>query len=120
MPIIKSAKKRVRQTRKATARNARVKKSLRSTLKSFTKKPAATSLSKAQSAVDVAVKKGLMHPNKAARKKRQLAAAAKTAGVKLEKKAAKKTAAASNPTAKKAPAKKPAAKKSPAKKTGKK
>lgn len=122
MPIIKSAKKRAKQTRKATVRNARTKKGLRGSLKSFFKKPSSSSHSKAQSNLDKAVKKGLVHKNKAARKKRQLAAAAKKAGVKPAA-APKKTAtkpAAKKPAAKKASAKKPAAKKAPAKKTTKK
>ncbi len=106
MPIIKSAKKRVKQTRKATTRNARTKKTLRGALKSFIKKPASASHSKAQSALDKAAKKGLVHKNKVARKKRQLAAAAKKAGVKVTKKAA----AAKKTVAKKAPAKKVAKK----------
>ena len=38
MPIIKSAKKRVKQTQKATVRNAKTKRSLRSALKAFVKK----------------------------------------------------------------------------------
>lgn len=113
MPIIKSAKKRVKTTRKATVRNARTKRSLRSALKAFGKKPSSKGHSSAQSALDKAAKKGLVHKNKVARKKRQLAAAAKKAGVKVEKKAVKATA---KPAAKKAPAKKPAAKKAPAKK----
>jgi len=108
MPIIKSAKKRVRQTRKATTRNAKTKRSLRTALKGFTKKPSSKGHSEAQSALDKAAKKGLVHKNKVARKKRQLAAAAKKSGVKVEKKAAK---AAPKTAAKKAPAKKPAAKK---------
>lgn len=113
MPIIKSAKKRVKTTRKATARNARTKRSLRSALKSFVRKPSASGKSKAESNLDKAAKKGLVHKNKVARKKRQLATAAKKAGVKpVTKKAAAKKAA----PAKKAPAKKPAAKKPAAKK----
>jgi ribosomal protein S20 len=104
MPIIKSAKKRVKQTRKATARNARTKRSLRSALKSFVRKPSSSGHSKAQSNLDKAAKKGLVHKNKVARKKRQLAKAAKAAGV-------KHTA-----SAKKATPKKTAAKKAPAKK----
>lgn len=115
MPIIKSAKKRVKQTRKATVRNARTKRSLRSALKSFVRKPSATGHSKAQSNLDKAAKKGLVHKNKVARKKRQLAAAAKKAGVKPT--ASAKKTVAKKPAAKKAaPAKKPAAKKAPAKK----
>ena len=89
MPIIKSAKKRVKTTRKATARNARVKKNLRGAMKSFSKSTNSKNHSAAQSALDTAAKKGLMHKNKVARKKRQLAQAAKKAGTKVEKKAVK-------------------------------
>jgi len=113
MPIIKSAKKRVRQTHKATVRNAKTKRTLRTSLKNFTKKPSSTGHSEAQSSLDQAYKKGLVHKNKVARKKRQLAAAAKKAGVKVEKKTAKATP---KTAAKKAPAKKPAAKKPATKK----
>lgn len=131
MPIIKSAKKRVRVARKATVRNAKTKRSLKTALKSFhasltSGKKAEEAHAKAQSALDTAVKKNVMHKNKVARKKRQLAAAAKKAGVNPTKKAAaKKTATKKAPakkttaksTAKKAAPKKPAAKKTPAKKT---
>lgn len=118
MPIIKSAKKRVRQTNKAKVRNDVSRKSLRVAIKKLqsslaTKKNASLSLSAAQSNIDQAVKKGLMHKNKAARKKSQLAAAAKAAGVKLEKSAPKVKQvvkkAAAKPIAKKAVLKKPAA-----------
>lgn len=115
MPIIKSAKKRVKQTRKATVRNAKTKRSLREALKGFTSKPDGKSLASAQSNLDKAAKKGLMHKNKVARKKRQLAAAAKKAGVKPAASAKKAAPAKKAPV--KAPAKKPVAKKAPAKKT---
>jgi small subunit ribosomal protein S20 len=135
MPIIKSAKKRVRVARKATVRNVKTKRGLKSALKSFhaavTGKSSKTAdaLSKAQSALDKAGKKGVMHKNKVARRKKQLAAQAKAAGVKVtakkaaskpatKKPATKKTTAkpatkktASKTTTKKAPAKKPATKK---------
>jgi len=130
MPIIKSAKKRVKVTKKATIRNVKTKRSLKAALKNFhaslTGKGAAEAHAKAQSNLDKAGKKGVMHKNKVARKKKQLAAAAKKAGVKTAgtakttkkaapaKKAAPKSAAkktAAKPAAKKAPAKKPAAKK---------
>lgn len=108
MPIIKSAKKRVKQTKKATARNAKTKRNLKSAIKAFTKslgsKGSASAHKKAQSAVDTAAKKKLIHKNKAARKQRQLAAAAKKAAGASKAKTAKK----------------PAAKKSPVKKTPKK
>ena len=126
MPIIKSARKRVRTTKKATVRNAKQKRSLKEAVKGFTKSLGGSKASdahkKAQSSIDKAVKKNLMHKNKAARKQRQLAAAAKKAGVKptaSAKKAAPKTAvkkAAPKAAPKKVAAKKPAAKKAPAKK----
>ncbi len=116
MPIIKSAKKRVKTTRKATVRNARTKRSLRSALKSFVRKPSASAKTKAESNLDKAAKKGLVHKNKVARKKRQLAKAAKSAGVK-QSASAKKTAPKKSAPAKKSAAKKPATKKAPAKKT---
>lgn len=104
MPIIKSAKKRVKTTKKATARNARTKKSLRSAFKLFSKSTTSKNHSAAQSALDKAAKKGLLHKNKVARKKRQLAAAANKAGTKPA--AATKKAIAKKPSTKKAPAKK--------------
>jgi ribosomal protein S20 len=111
MPIIKSAKKRVRVARKATVRNSKTKRSLKSALKLFAKSPSSKSHSAAQSNLDKAAKKGVIHKNKAARLKKQAAARAKASGVKP---AAKKAAA--KPAAKKTAAKKPAAKKAPAKK----
>lgn len=122
MPIIKSAKKRVRTAEKAAIRNSKTKRTLKGALKAFHKvvtgggKTAETH-SKAQSAVDTAAKKGLIHKNKAARQKAQLAKAAKAASTeapKAKKAAPKKAAApkaAAKTVAKKAPAKKPAAKK---------
>ena len=120
MPIIKSAKKRVRVARKAAVRNSKTKRTLRGALKIFSRKASASSHTKAQSAVDTAVKKGVMHKNKAARVKKQMAAKAKAAGAKPEasKKAAAKPAAKKAAPAKaaKAPAKKTVAKKPAAKK----
>ncbi|MDB5168726.1 MAG: ribosomal protein [Candidatus Saccharibacteria bacterium] len=104
MPIIKSAKKRVKVAKKATIRNSKTKRSLKTALKAFVKSPTAKSHSAATSATDKAVKKGLIHKNKAARMKKQAAAKAKAAGVKHT--AAKKAAPAKKPAAKKAPAKK--------------
>ena len=109
MPLIKSAKKRVHTAKKAAVRNSKSKRSLKSALKVFRKKPSAKSHSSAQSNLDKAVKKGLVHKNKAARTKRKLAAHAKSSGVKHT---TVKKAAPKKPAVKKAPAKKkPAAKK---------
>lgn len=105
MPIIKSAKKRVKVARKAAVRNSKTKRSLKSALKIFGKSPSAKTQSTVQSNVDKAVKKGVIHKNKAARLKKKAAAQAKAAGVKTSKAAPKK------PATKKPVAKKPAAKK---------
>lgn len=119
MPIIKSAKKRVRTARKATIRNVKTKRGLKSALKSFQSaitggKNVSSAQSKAQSQLDKAVKKGVVSKNKAARKKKQMSAKAKAAGTKptTTKKAAaknipaKKTVATKKPTTKKATTKK--------------
>lgn len=108
MPIIKSAKKRVKVAKKATIRNSKTKRSLKTAVKAFAAaltggKSVKEAHGKAQSELDKAAKKGIMHKNKAARKKSQLARAAKASG-------------AAKPATKKAATKKPAAKKSPAKK----
>lgn len=114
MPIIKSAKKRVKVANKAAVRNSKTKRSLKTALKAFTKSPSSKTHSTAQSNIDKAAKKGLVHKNKAARLKKQAAARAKAAGVKPA--AAKKTAAKAAPVKKAVAAKKPVAKKAPAKK----
>jgi small subunit ribosomal protein S20 len=117
MPIIKSAKKRVRVASKASVRNSKTKRSLKGALKAFHKavtggkKEVNSELRKAQSTLDHAAKKKVMHKNKVARKQSQLSKVAKTAGVKPAAKKAAKPAAA-----KKSAAKKPAAKKTAAKK----
>lgn len=119
MPIIKSAKKRVRVARKATARNIKVKRSLKTAVKAFNtsisdnKTKASEAQAKAQSALDKAVKKGIIHKNKAARKKRQLTAKAKLAGVKVA--PPKKSKNPAKSAGQRTVSKKPAAKKAPAK-----
>ena len=111
MPIIKSAKKRVRVAHKASVRNSKTKRSLKTALKLFAKSPSSKALSAAQSNLDKAAKHGVVHKNKAARLKRQAAKRAKAAGVKVTKTAVKKATPAKQPAAKK-----PAAKKAPPKK----
>jgi len=125
MPIIKSAKKRVKVSEKATLRNVKTKRTLRVALKEFAaalQNGKEAEIVKAEraalSAIDQAAKKDVIHKNKAARKKAQVAAQAKAKGVKLAKAPAKKATAkpiAKKPAAKK-PAAKTAAKKAPAKK----
>ncbi len=116
MPIIKSAKKRVRVAKKATVRNSKTKRNLKGAFKLFAKSPSAKSHSSAQSALDKAVKKGLVHKNRAARLKKQAAAKAKAAGVKHTKTAAKAAPANAARKAAKAAPKKPSAKKAAPKK----
>src|SRR3990167_7920852 len=107
MPIIKSAKKRVKVASYAHSRNLNTKRQVREALKKFsaaleTGKPA--ELAKAQreavSALDIAVKKNIIHKNKAARFKSGLAKKVKEAGIKPAK------ATAAKPAAKKSVAKK--------------
>lgn len=127
MPIIKSAKKRVRTIRKASIANAKTKRAMRESIKAFQakvndKKDSTEAQKAAFSAIDTAYKKGIISKNKAARKKSQLNSASKAAGTTKSgaKKTVKKATASKKPattkaTAKKAPAKKTATKKAPAK-----
>src|SRR5437879_2535591 len=101
MPIIKSARKRVRVSRKAASRNAHTKRALKTALKSFESKASATTHASAQSALDTAVKKGIVHKNKAARLKKRLATQAKAAGAKPVKKTSTSKSDTNKPAAKK-------------------
>lgn len=126
MPIIKSAKKRVKVATKATIRNSKTKRSLKAAVKAFgsalaatDKKKAVKTLDKVQSELDRAAKKGILHKNKVARKKAQAARNARNAGVPAGVKSDKVKAAPVKKASpvKKAAVKKPAAKKAaPAKK----
>lgn len=107
MPIIKSAQKRVRVAEKQSIQNAKTKRTLRSRLKAFQqslsqKKDTTKSQAEAYSAIDTAVKKGVITKNKAARKKSQLNAASKVAG---STKAGSKKSGATKPAPKKSTAK---------------
>lgn len=120
MPIIKSARKRVKVAEKAAIRNTKTKRSMREALKAFSKalsggssKEIAEAERAAVSAIDQAAKKAVIHKNKAARKKAQLAKQAKAGGHKISKtaKPAVKKTRAKSKTAAKTVAKKPAVKK---------
>ena len=126
MPIIKSAIKRAKQTIKRRDRNIGIKQDIKNVTKAFIAKPTSAGLSAAQSELDTAVKKGLLKKNTVARRKSQLHAIAKKAGIKLT--PASKTAPKAKPVVKpasktakkpivKATVKKPAAKKVAIKKT---
>ena len=94
MPIIKSAKKAARQATKRTEHNAEIKKDIKAAVKAFKANPSLDTLKKAQSEYDKAVKKDLLKKNTASRRKANLHAFLKAAGVaKVTKKAVKKTAA---------------------------
>lgn len=120
MPIIKSAQKRVRVARKATIRNVKTKRNLKESMKAIEnalkggKKSAGSEFQRAQSAIDTAVKKGVLHKNKAARKKARLSKVAMAAGVSVAAAGTKK--AASNKKAAPKKVSKTAVKKAPAKK----
>lgn len=79
MPIIKSAKKRVKIAEKRTARNREWKNRLKGAIKSFEKIVAEGNAEEAQAqlketvqVIDKAAAKGIIHKNNAARKKSRL------------------------------------------------
>lgn len=101
-------------------RNLGLKRDIKDATKAFRAKPSAETLSKAQSQLDIAVKKNLLKTGTAARRKAQLARVAKDAGVKLgvaKKKVAAPKAVAKKPVAKKKPAAKATTVKIPTKKS---
>lgn len=81
MPITKSAKKALRQTRRRTIRNLKRKNAYRDTLKRIEKLIAAKKIADAEKlvaqayqALDKAAKTGVLKPNAAARRKSRLMA----------------------------------------------
>lgn len=79
MPIIKSAKKRVRITEKRTLRNRMNRSKLRTAIKRFESavneqdlEKAKIELSNVESTIDKSCKKGIIHKNNAARKKSRM------------------------------------------------
>ena len=103
MPNIKAATKWVRQTEKRTKRNLDVKTRLKTIYKKASKAADETQARSVEAQFDKAASKGIIHPNKAARKKSRLAKAVKVASAAPVKatKTAKKTPAAKKTTAKK-------------------
>ena len=74
MPNIKSAKKDMRKSRAAAVRNRAQRSALRTALKKARAADASSeTVTDAVSILDRAARKGLIHPNKAARHKSQLA-----------------------------------------------
>ncbi|EKD91025.1 MAG: hypothetical protein ACD_30C00050G0001 [uncultured bacterium] len=72
MPIIKSAKKKMRKDKRITAHNKVLKDNLKALIKSMRKTPTKQNLQGAFSALDKAAKTHLIHPNKASRLKSRL------------------------------------------------
>jgi small subunit ribosomal protein S20 len=94
MPVIKSAKKKLRQDKKREEVNDALRSTLKKVLKEAQKSKTAEKVKKAAILVDKAVKKGLIHKNKAARIKSRLSKLAKpSAKVKPAKKSAPKSRA---------------------------
>ncbi len=84
MPNIKSAKKRVELTKVYASRNQAAKTQLKTSLKKFEAAlgeggDAPAAYQSAVSSIDIAVKKGIIHKNCAARKKSRLAKKANAA-----------------------------------------
>lgn len=123
MPLLKHARKKLRQDRKRTIANKKVKTTYKDHVKEAKANPTVETLSAAFSSVDKAVKNGLIHANKAARIKSALSKLAPE-GAAGTKKTTKKEAPAKTETKatvkKAATTKKATAKKSPAKTTKKK
>lgn len=72
MPVIKSAKKKLRQDKKRQARNKVQKDFLKKVVKEFKKSPSEKGLTAVFKAADKSVKNHLIHQNKAARLKSTL------------------------------------------------
>ncbi len=73
MPVIKSAKKKLRQDKKRTLANKKIRELLKKTVKLAVNKLDQKSMREAVSVIDKAVKKNIIHKNKAAHLKSQLA-----------------------------------------------
>lgn len=77
MPTIKSAKKRLRQSEKRREHNKAVRSRIRSAIRDLmqmeSREEAEEALSEVYALLDRGAAKNVMHPNKAARKKSQLA-----------------------------------------------
>jgi small subunit ribosomal protein S20 len=91
MPVIKSAKKKLKQDRKREKLNNQVKLNYRNALKEAKKSKTSEKVRQAVKLVDKAAKKGIIHKNKAARIKSSLSKLAKpVTKVKQKTKAPKK------------------------------
>jgi len=85
MPVTKSAKKALRVDRRRTVVNRKIREKLRVALKEARQDLSKTNIEKAQSVLDRAAKKNVIHKNKASRLKSRLVAAAKKTKPKAKK-----------------------------------
>lgn len=92
MPVTKSAKKKLRQDKKRTLENKKLKNFLKDAIKKARKNPAEKNIIQATKLIDKAAKKYIIHKNKAARLKSGLSKLASKKGkaVTSSKKPAKK------------------------------
>lgn len=82
MPVIKSAIKKLRKDRKREEANDKFRYDLKQSIKNAKKSKKATAINKANSILDKAVKKNIVHKSKAARVKSSLSKLAKPEGSK--------------------------------------
>lgn len=73
MPVIKSAKKKLKVDKKRTSANKKAEAFINLSIKKAQKKPTQESIQNAIKAIDKGVKKDIFHKNKAARIKSRLA-----------------------------------------------
>src|SRR5258708_159614 len=118
MPILKNAKKKLRQERKRELHNQSLTTAFKNLLKKAKKAKTAESVSKGVSAVDKGAKKNLIHKNKAAHIKSDLSKL--TAETAPATPSVKKAETKKAPVKKAAPAKKATTKKAAPKKSAKK
>jgi small subunit ribosomal protein S20 len=91
MPVIKQAIKKVRQDKRKTIFNMRMKRTFKDAVSTFRKNPSVKALPEVFSALDRAAKTNVIHPNKASRLKSRLSkmiVTTKTASMPAPKKAA--------------------------------
>jgi len=91
LPNIKAAEKWTRQSEKRTQRNKDVKTRLKTIYKKAVSEGDPLAARDVESRFDKAAKSGIIHPNKAARKKSRLAKALRKAAAPVEKSTNKKT-----------------------------
>jgi small subunit ribosomal protein S20 len=89
MPVLKHAKKKLRQDKKRTLDNLKMKKTFKKLIKEAKASTAPEAVNAAFSSIDKAAKKNIIHKNKAARLKSALAKVVGGTGVKLAVKASK-------------------------------